>query len=81
MQPLTRWWLRRRHADSEWAPLLQPAPADAWVSLDLETTGMNPGQDHILSLAAVPVHDAAPDSKPGLSSRLPPAQVVLVPSS
>ena len=57
MQPLTRWWLRRRHADSEWAALLQPAAADAWVSLDLETTGMNPGQDHILSLAAVPVHD------------------------
>lgn len=57
MQPLTRWWLRRRHANSEWAALLQPAPADAWVSLDLETTGMNPGQDHILSLAAVPIHD------------------------
>ena len=57
MQPLTRWWLRRRHADSEWAGLLQRAPADAWVSLDLETTGMNPGKDHILSLAAVPVHD------------------------
>lgn len=57
MQPLTRWWLRRRHADSEWAALLQPAAADAWVSLDLETTGMNSGQDHILSLAAVPVHD------------------------
>lgn len=57
MQPLTRWWLRRRHADSEWVGLLQRAPADAWVSLDLETTGMNPGKDHILSLAAVPVHD------------------------
>ena len=57
MQPLTRWWLRQRHADSEWAALLQPAAADTWVSLDLETTGMNPGQDHILSLAAVPVHD------------------------
>ena len=57
MQPLTRWWLRRRHGDGEWAALLQPAAADAWVSLDLETTGMKPGQDHILSLAAVPVHD------------------------
>lgn len=56
MRPLARWWLRRRHADGEWAALLQPAAADAWVSLDLETTGMDPSCDHILSLAAVPVH-------------------------
>lgn len=55
MTPLTRWWLRRRHGDGEWAGLLAPAPADAWVSLDLETTGMDPAKDHILSLAAVPV--------------------------
>ena len=55
MTPLTRWWLRRRHGDGEWAGLLAPAPADTWVSLDLETTGMDPAKDHILSLAAVPV--------------------------
>lgn len=29
---------------------------DEWVSLDLETTGLVPARDHILSLAAVPVH-------------------------
>lgn len=55
MHALRRWWLRRRHGDGEWAALLQPAPADEWVSLDVETTGLDPRRDHILSLAAVPV--------------------------
>ena len=57
MQPLARWWLRRRHGQGEWAALLAPPPAGEWVSLDLETTGMDPARDHILSLAAVPVRD------------------------
>ena len=57
MALLRRWWLRRRFGDGEWAGLLQPAPAGQWVSLDLETTGLDPKKDHILSLAAVPVRD------------------------
>ena len=55
MAALQRWWLRRRFGDGEWAALLQPPPAGEWVSLDLETTGLDPKTDHILSLAAVPV--------------------------
>ena len=55
MTPLARWWLRRRHGGGEWGALLAPTPAETWVSLDLETTGMDPAKDHILSLAAVPV--------------------------
>ena len=57
MRAWSRWWLRRRHGHGEWAALWQPAPAGTWVSLDLETTGMDPTRDHILSLAAVPVED------------------------
>ena len=57
MHGLSRWWLRRRHGAGEWAGLFALAPADEWVSLDLETTGMDPARDHILSLAAVPVRD------------------------
>ena len=57
MHALSRWWLRRRHGDGEWAALLQPPPAGEWVSLDLETTGLDPRSDHILSLAAVPIRD------------------------
>jgi DNA polymerase-3 subunit epsilon len=54
---LRRWWLRRSHGGGEWAGLLQPPPSGEWVSLDLETTGLDPASDHILSLAAVPVRD------------------------
>lgn len=54
---LSRWWLRRKHGDGDWAALLQEPPAGEWVSLDLETTGLDPRSDHILSLAAVPVRD------------------------
>lgn len=55
MAALRRWWLRRRHGQGPWAGLLQAPPAEEWVSLDLETTGLDPSRDHILSLAAVPV--------------------------
>ena len=57
MHPLSRWWMRRRHGAGEWGGLFAAAPDGEWVSLDLETTGMNPAKDHILSLAAVPVRD------------------------
>ena len=55
MNALQRWWWARRHGAGEWAPLFGPAPAGEWVSLDLETTGLDPRRDAILSLAAVPV--------------------------
>ena len=54
---VTRWLDRRRHGEGEWAMLFAEAPRDEWVSLDLETTGMDPRSDHILSLAAVPVRE------------------------
>ena len=57
MRTFRRWWLRRTVGDGEWAGLLRPAPPGEWVSLDLETTGLDPRRDHILSLAAVPVRD------------------------
>lgn len=57
MSAIRRWWLRRTVGGGEWACLLQPAPPGEWVSLDLETTGLDPARDHILSLAAVPVRD------------------------
>lgn len=57
MNPLRRWWLGRRHAGGEWSPLFAAPPKDEWVSLDLETTGLDPRTDAILSLAAVPVRD------------------------
>src|SRR5690606_24769008 len=57
MRAFRRWLLKRKAGDGEWAGLLRPAPPGEWISLDLETTGLDPKQDHILSLAAVPVRD------------------------
>lgn len=56
MAGLRRWWNARRHRDGEWGELFAPAHGDEVVSLDLETTGLDPRSDHILSIAAVPVH-------------------------
>lgn len=55
LQGIRRRWLARRHRGSEWERLLHPPPDGEWVSLDLETTGLDPRRDQILSLAAVPV--------------------------
>ena len=55
MGPLRRWWWTRRHGRGEWAALFGPPPPEEWVSLDLETTGLDPSRDAVLSLAAVPV--------------------------
>lgn len=55
MGPVRRWWLARRHAAGPWGALFGPVPAGEWVSLDLETTGLDPRRDAVLSLAAVPV--------------------------
>jgi DNA polymerase-3 subunit epsilon len=58
MHGLRRRWLARRHRHDGWATLFDPPPRDEWVALDLETTGLDPRRDAILSLAAVPVRGA-----------------------
>ena len=50
-----RWRDRRRHGDGPWAALLEEPPPHAWVSLDLESSGLDPSRDRILSIAAVPI--------------------------
>lgn len=56
MNPLQRWWQRRRLADPRWRSLFDRYHGDEVVALDLETTGLDPERAEILSLAAVPVH-------------------------
>ncbi len=50
-----RWQDRRRHGDGPWGGLFAAPPERSWVSLDLETTGLDPARDRILSIAAVPI--------------------------
>lgn len=48
------WSERRRHRHGPYAQLFSPHDGDDWVALDLETTGLDPASDTILSIAAVP---------------------------
>lgn len=49
-----RWWERRAHAGGPHAACFTPHRGDDWVALDLETTGLDPARDEILSIAAIP---------------------------
>lgn len=57
MSALRRWLDARRHGDGQWGALLRPYRGQELVSLDLETTGLDPRRDHVLSIAAVPVRE------------------------
>lgn len=52
-QALRRWWLRYHLGLPEFAFILDPAPDQEWVSFDCETTGLQVGQDEIVSIGAV----------------------------
>lgn len=51
--PWQRWRHRRARRDGRFAACFAPCRGDEWVSLDLETTGLDPRVDEILSIAAV----------------------------
>ena len=40
-------------ADAQYRFLFEPPPANEWVALDCETTGLNPRSDEIVSIGAV----------------------------
>ena len=44
---------RKKLSDPSFGYLFDKPPADEWISLDLEMTGLNPKTDHILSVGAV----------------------------
>ena len=52
-QALQRSWQLHRLADAQYRFLFEPPPADEWVALDCETTGLNPRSDEIVSIGAV----------------------------
>lgn len=52
---LNRWWWRRRLRQPHYLSLLDPAPKNEWISVDCETTGLNPRQDEIISIGAIPI--------------------------
>ena len=52
---LRRAWRMYHLADPDFAFLYDPAPADEWVTLDCETTGLDVHRDQIVSIGAVPI--------------------------
>jgi DNA polymerase III subunit epsilon len=55
---LARHWWRRRLLDPRFAFLFDPPPDDDLVSLDCETTGLDPATADILSIAAIRIKGA-----------------------
>lgn len=52
---LKREWLLYHLGDQRFRFLYDAPPPDEWVSLDCETTGLNPNRDEIISIGAVRV--------------------------
>ena len=50
---LKRGWLLYHLGDPEFRFMFDPAPAQEWVALDCETSGLNVRSDEIISIAAV----------------------------
>jgi DNA polymerase-3 subunit epsilon len=50
---LKREWMLYHLGDQRMRFLYDKAPADEWVSVDCETTGLNPSKDDIISIGAV----------------------------
>lgn len=55
LQQLRRQRMRNNLKDERFACLFDPAPDKEWISLDCETSSLNPQQAEILSIAAIPV--------------------------
>lgn len=50
---LSREWMLYHLGDQRMRFLYDPPPPDEWVSVDCETTGLNPAKDDIISIGAV----------------------------
>ena len=50
-------WQRKKLLDKRFDFLFNEPPQDEYISLDCETTGLNPKKDEILSIGAVLIKD------------------------
>lgn len=53
LEKLKKGWLLYHLADDNFRFMFEPAPADEWVSVDCETTGLDRRRDEIVSIGAV----------------------------
>lgn len=52
--PGQRWWEARQHRHGRYAACFERFAGSDWVAFDLESTGLDPASDHVLSIALVP---------------------------
>jgi len=52
-QQIKRRWLLYHLGEPAFAPMFEAPPEDEWVSLDCETTGLDPQRDEIIAIGAV----------------------------
>lgn len=57
LKKLINAWRRKQLNDKKYSFLFEEPPADEYVCLDCETTGLNPRKDEILSIGAVHIKD------------------------
>ena len=57
LDAVQRHWQQRQLQDAQWRFLFEPPPANEWVALDCETTGLNTRTDEIISVGAVRIRD------------------------
>ncbi len=55
LQTITRWYARKQLREPGRASLFDTPPPREWISIDCETSSLNPAEAEILSIAAVPV--------------------------
>ncbi|MDQ7989304.1 MAG: 3'-5' exonuclease [Candidatus Dactylopiibacterium sp.] len=77
---LHREFARRRLRDASCAYLFAPPPANEWVSLDCETSSLNPRSAEIISIAAIRVHDHRIASASALRLKIRPQRPLAVDS-
>jgi DNA polymerase-3 subunit epsilon len=65
---------RRRHKDSDWKALFEPYAGDEVVSLDCETSGLDPKKDAIISVGAVRVEGCRILTSDALDIKLAPPE-------
>ena len=67
---------RRRHGDGDWKELFEPYSGDEIVSLDCETSGLDPKKDAIISVGAVRVQGCRILTSEALDIKLVPPEVL-----
>jgi len=75
---LKRQWLLYHLGDQRLRYLYDPPPPNEWVSVDCETTGLNPRKDHIIAIGAVRIQGNRVKTSEALQLLVKPSRAISV---